>query len=251
VYSKDVVLYIVGEIGARGCTYKSVEFEGELIAKLSISERFPFCNMAVEMGAKAGIMPCDKVTLRYLKGRAKRKFHPVSADSGARYESEYEFNVSRLGPLIACPHTVDNVKPVQEVAGRPIHQAFLGSCTNGRSDDIGEAARILKGRKVAPGVRLLVGPASRMEYLAADRKGYIRTLLEAGAMILNPGCGACFGGSQGILGDGEVCISSSNRNFKGRMGNPNAEIYLASPATVASSAVKGAIADPRPFLRGR
>jgi 3-isopropylmalate/(R)-2-methylmalate dehydratase large subunit len=251
VYAKDAVLHIVGEVGARGCTYKSVEFEGDLIQKLSISERFSFCNMAVEMGAKTGIMPCDKVTIRYLKSRAQRKFRPVSPDPQAQYEKEYEFNVSRLGPMLACPHTVDNVKPVQEVLGTAVHQAFLGSCTNGRSDDMGEAARILKGRKVHPDVRLIVGPASRMEYLTAERKGYIRTLLEAGALILNPGCGACFGGSQGILGDGEVCISSSNRNFKGRMGNTNAEIYLASPATVAASAVKGAIADPRPLLRGR
>lgn len=251
VYAKDAVLHIVGKVGSRGCTYKSVEFEGDLIPKLSISERFSFCNMAVEMGAKAGVMPCDKVTLRYLKGRAKRKFRPVSPDPGAAYEKEYEFNVSKLGPMIACPHAVDNVKPIGEAAGVPVHQAFLGSCTNGRSDDIGEAARILKGRKVHRSVRLLVGPASRLEYLAAERKGYIRTLLEAGAMILNPGCGACFGGSQGILADGEVCISSSNRNFKGRMGNPNAEIYLGSPATVAASAVRGVIADPRPMLRGR
>ncbi len=251
VFAKDAVLSIVGEVGARGCTYKSVEFEGNLISKLSISERFSFCNMAVEMGAKTGIMPFDKTTERYLRGRAKKKFRPVSPDASATYEKEYEFNVDRLGPMIACPHAVDNVKPVEETAGTVVHQAFLGSCTNGRSDDIGEAARVLKGRKVHPEVRLLVGPASRLEYLAAERKGYIRTLLEAGAMILNPGCGACFGGSQGILADGEVCISSSNRNFKGRMGNPNADIYLASPATVAASAVKGVIADPRPMLRGR
>jgi 3-isopropylmalate/(R)-2-methylmalate dehydratase large subunit len=196
-------------------------------------------------------MPFDQTTERYLKGRAKKKYRPVSPESGARYETEYEFDVSRLGPMLSCPHTVDNVKPVEDAAGGTVHQAFLGSCTNGRNDDLGEAARILRGRKVAPGVRLLVGPASRREYIESDRKGYIRTLLEAGAMILNPGCGACFGGSQGILADGEVCISSSNRNFKGRMGNPNAEIYLASPATVAASAVKGVIADPRPLLRGR
>jgi 3-isopropylmalate/(R)-2-methylmalate dehydratase large subunit len=251
VYAKDAVLRIVGEITSRGCTYKSIEFTGDLISRLSISERFSFTNMAVEMGAKCGIMPFDKTTARYLKGRSRKKFHPVAPDPDARYEAEHEFDVSRLGPMVSCPHTVDNVKPIEEAAGVPIHQAFLGSCTNGRSDDFGEAARILKGRKIAPGVRLLAGPASRLEYIEADRKGYIRTLLEAGAMILNPGCGACFGGSQGILADGEVCISSSNRNFKGRMGNPNAEIYLGSPATVAASAVKGVIADPRPLLRGR
>ncbi len=251
VYAKDAILHIIGKVTSRGCTYKSIEFSGGLISRLSVSERFSFTNMAVEMGAKTGIMPFDKTTERYLKGRAKKKFRPVAPDPGARYETEYEFDVSRLGPMISCPHTVDNVKPVAEVAGAPVHQAFLGSCTNGRSDDFGEAARILKGRKIHPGVRLLAGPASRREYIEADRKGYIRTLLEAGAMILNPGCGACFGGNQGILADGEVCISSSNRNFKGRMGNPGAEVYLASPATVAASAVKGAIADPRYLLRGR
>ncbi|HBK80112.1 MAG TPA: 3-isopropylmalate dehydratase large subunit [Nitrospinae bacterium] len=251
VYAKDAILQIIGKVTARGCTYKSIEYSGDLIARLSMSERFSFTNMAVEMGAKTGIMPFDRTTERYLKGRAKKKYRPVAPGSGARYETEYEFDVSRLGPMVSCPHAVDNVKPIEEAAGVPVHQAFLGSCTNGRSDDLGEAARILRGRKVARGVRLLAGPASRLEYLEADRKGYIRTLLEAGAMILNPGCGACFGGSQGILADGEVCISSSNRNFKGRMGNPNAEIYLASPATVAASAVKGVIADPRPLLRGR
>ena len=251
VYAKDAVLQVIGKVTSRGCTYKSIEFTGDLIPRLSISERFVFTNMSVEMGAKTGIMPFDKVTERYLKGRAKKKFRPVAPDPGARYETEYEFDVSRLGPMLSCPHAVDNVKPVEEAAGVAVHQAFLGSCTNGRSDDIGEAARILKGRKVHPGTRLIVALASRLELIAAEKKGYIRSLLEAGAMVMNPGCSTCFGGNQGILADGEVCISSSNRNFKGRMGNPNAEIYLGSPATVAASAVKGAIADPRPLLRGR
>lgn len=251
VYAKDALLHIIGKITSRGATYKSIEYSGSLIDSLSISERFSFSNMAIEMGAKCGIMPFDKTTGRYLKGRAKKKYRPITPDPGARYEADFEFNVSRIGPMLSCPHAVDNVKPVAEAAGVPVHQAFLGSCTNGRSDDMGEAAKILKGRKVHPSTRLLVGPASRLEYIEADRKGYIRTLLESGAMILNPGCGACFGGSQGILADGEVCISSSNRNFRGRMGNPKAEIYLASPATVAASAVKGHIADPRPLLRGR
>ncbi len=251
VFAKDAILHVIGRVGADGCTYKSVEFEGDLIPALSISERFPFCNMAVEMGAKAGVMPFDKVTERYLKGRAKKRYRPIAPDPGARYENTFEFDVRGLTPVLSCPHTVDNVKPVEEVAGRTIHQAFLGSCTNARHDDLGEAARVLRGRRVHPDVRLMVAPASRLEYLEADRRGYIRTLLEAGAMILNPGCGPCFGAHQGILADGEVCISSANRNFRGRMGNPRAEIYLASPATVAASAVKGEIADPRPLLRGR
>lgn len=251
VYAKDALLHVIGKVTSRGATYKSIEYSGSLIDSLSMSERFSFSNMAIEMGAKCGIMPFDKTTERYLKGRAKKKYHPITPDLGARYEADLEFNVSQIGPMLSCPHAVDNVKPVTEAAGVPVHQAFLGSCTNGRSDDLGEAAKILKGRKVHPSTRLLVGPASRLEYIEADRKGYIRTLLESGAMILNPGCGACFGGSQGILADEEVCISSSNRNFKGRMGNPRAEIYLASPATVAASAVKGHIADPRPLLRGR
>jgi len=251
VFAKDAILHVIGRVGADGCTYKSVEFEGDLIPALSISERFPFCNMAVEMGAKAGVMPFDKVTERYLKGRAKKRYRPIAPDPGARYENTFEFDVRGLTPVLSCPHTVDNVKPVEEVAGRTIHQAFLGSCTNARHDDLGEAARVLRGRRVHPDVRLMVAPSSRLEYLEADRRGYIRTLLEAGAMILNPGCGPCFGAHQGILADGEVCISSANRNFRGRMGNPRAEIYLASPATVAASAVKGEIADPRPLLRGR
>jgi len=184
VFAKDVILHIIGRVGADGCTYKSVEYEGELISRLSISERFPFCNMAVEMGAKAGVMPCDKVTERYLKKRAKKRFRPVSPDPDARYEEAFEFDVSRLAPSVACPHKVDNVKPVEEAAGTPIHQAFLGSCTNARHDDLGEAARVLRGRKVHRDVRLMVAPASRLEYLEADRRGYVRTLLDAGAMIL-------------------------------------------------------------------
>ncbi len=251
VFAKDAILHVIGRIGADGCTYRSVEFTGDLIARLGISERFSFCNMSVEMGAKAGVMPYDETTERYLEGRAKGKYRPIASDPDAKFEREWEFDVSRLEPMVACPHTVDNVKPLEEVAGVPIQQAFLGSCTNARSDDLGEAARILRGRKVHRDVRLMVAPASRLEYLEAEKRGYVRTLLEAGAMILNPGCGPCFGGHQGVLADGENCMSSANRNFRGRMGNPKAAIYLGSPASVAASAVKGAIADPRRYLRGR
>lgn len=203
------------------------------------------CNMGVEMGAKATIVPPDDLTERYLRGRAKGAYKPVYADANATYVEEHTYYVKDLEPQVACPHRVDDVRPVREVEGVEIDQVFLGSCTNARLEDLIEAARILKGRRVSRGVRMLVVPASREIYLEALRRGILSIFAEAGALIESPGCAACLGGHVGVLGPGEVCISASNRNFRGRQGSPEAKIYLASPATVAASALKGKITDPR------
>lgn len=247
IFAKDVALKIIHDLTSDGCTYKAVEFYGETIGKMSISERFTLANMSVEMGAKASFTACDDVTEAYLQAHGCPRYKPVFPDQGASYERVYEFDVSSLEPMVSCPHQVDNVKSVTEVVGLEVNQAFLGSCTNGRVDDLEIAARILEGKKVHPNVRLLVVPASRGVYLEALERGHIRTFLEADAVVANPGCSACFG-ANGVLADGERCISSSNRNFMGRMGNAKSEVFLASPATVAASAIKGKIADPRNFL---
>jgi len=245
VTAKDLILNVIGQIGADGALYKAIEFNGPTIESLSISERMTLCNMAVEAGAKTGIINPDEKTILYVRNRTREPFKPLTSDFDAEYEKTIEIDVSGLEPQIACPHSVDNVKSASEVEGTPINQAFIGSCTNGRIEDLRLAAEIIKGRKISNGVRFLVTPASQEVYLQALREGLLETFVEAGACVCNPTCGACFGGHMGLLADGETCISSSNRNFIGRMGSPKAKIYLASPATVAASAIKGEITDPR------
>lgn len=248
VYSKDIILHIIGKLGANSCTYKSVEFYGDTIEKLSISARFTISNMAVEMGAKCGLMEADKKVLEWVKKYSKRHPNPIFADKGANYENIKEFDVSKLPPQIAKPHTVDNVASIEEVKGKHIDQVFIGTCTNGRLEDLEIAAKILKNKKINPDVKLIIAPASRNVYLDALKKGLVNIFINAGGVILTPGCGPCVGTHGGIPADGEVVVSTANRNFKGRMGNPNAFIYLASPATCAASAIEGKIADPRRYL---
>ena len=245
VTAKDVILHIIGEIGSDGANYKAIEFYGETVKNFSVSSRMTISNQAMEAGAKAAIVPPDEKTINYLRDRVRGEIEPVYSDGDANYESEMEFDVSDLEPQVACPHTVDNVKPVSEVEGIEIDQAVLGSCTNGRLEDLEIAAKILKGKRIAPGVRMIVIPASREIYLEALKRGYIEIFLRAGATIINPGCGPCLGAHQGVLASGERAISSTNRNFRGRMGSPDSEVYLASPATVAASAIEGKIVDPR------
>jgi len=248
VTAKDVTLKTVGEIGADGAIYNGLEFGGSMIRDMSVDGRMVLCNMAVEMGAKAGIIEPDQKTLDYVKSRTDVPFTPLKSDADAEYERVVDLDVSELEPQVAVPHSVDNVKPVSEVEGTKVDQVFIGSCTNGRLEDLRVAAQILKGRKVADGVRLLVIPASQEIYLNALNEGLVKTFMEAGATICNPNCGPCLGGHMGILADGEACISSSNRNFVGRMGSTKSYVYLASPATVAASAVKGEIVDPRKIV---
>ncbi len=241
---KDAILHLAGRLGADGAQYRSLEFGGPAAAGVDMGGRLTMCNMAVELGAKFGIFPADPVTVDYLAARGVRA-EPFAPDPDARYLAVHEVDLSALEPQVALPHAVDRVRPVGEVEGLQVHQAFLGSCTNGRLEDLEQAAGILRGRRVARGVRLLVAPASRSVYEAAARSGVLATLVEAGATVLPPGCGPCFGGHGGLLAPGERCIGSHNRNFVGRMGSPEAEIYLASPPTVAASAVAGRITDPR------
>ena len=248
VYAKDVILKIIGEEGADKANYKAVEFTGETVKKFSLASRLVLANMAAEMGAKNGYFEPDEETLLWLKGRAKDKFKVISSDPDARYEAVLDYNISSLEPQVACPHTVDNVKPISEAEGKEFHQAVIGTCTNGRFEDLEIAAGILKGKKVHPKVRVLIIPASRQEYLLALKKGILEILVEAGCVILNAGCGPCLGAHQGILAPGEVALSTANRNFLGRMGSRDAQIYLASPATVAASSLEGKITDPRKFL---
>ncbi len=249
VFSKDVILYVIGAIGADGATYKSVEFCGEVIDDLSVEARFTMSNMAVEMGAKCGLMAADRKTKDWVKKHSIREGHPVEADEDAKYLEVKEFDFSVLTPQVAKPHTVDNVCGVEEVEGTHIDEVYIGTCTNGRLEDLEIAAKILKGKKIARGLKLIITPASRKIYLDAIKNGYIEIFINAGAVVNNPGCGPCVGTHQGILADGENAFSTANRNFKGRMGNPNANIYLGSPATAAATALEGAIADPRQYKR--
>lgn len=245
VSAKDVILHIIGELRADGANYKAVEFCGNTVEDMSVGSRMVLCNMSAEMGAKAGMVAFDEKTRKYLSERADKEYIVLNSDTDAIYERTFVFDVSDLEPQVARPHTVDNVKPVTDVEGKEIDQAVLGTCTNGRVEDLLEAAAILKGRTVADTVRLLVIPASTEVYLEALKSGIIYNLVQAGAVICNPNCGPCLGAHQGALAPGEVCISSSNRNFRGRMGCKEGEIYLASPATVAASAITGKITDPR------
>ncbi|MEI6631477.1 MAG: aconitase family protein, partial [bacterium] len=236
---------------AAGATYKAIEFCGPAIDNLDMDGRFTICNMLVEMGAKAGFMPVDKKALAWLSKKIPKgkRLKPVTADRDAQYERVLEYDVSKLKALVARPHSVDNVVPAAKLRDIKINQAFLGTCTNGRLTDLKIAARVLKSRSVAPGVRLIVAPASRSIFLGAIEAGIIDIFVKSGAVVVAPGCGPCVGTHNGIPADGEIVISSANRNFKGRMGNPNAFIYLASPATVAASAIKGTITDPDKYLK--
>jgi len=245
VTPKDLILTITGQLKADGAIYKALEFAGPTIDEMSVSGRLTLCNMAVEIGAKTGIINPDEVALSYVRDRTDKPFKPLRSDPDSNYERKDELTVDSLEPQIACPHTVDNVKPVTEVEGTPVDQAFIGSCTNGRIEDLRLAAKLVKGRRVNEEVRMLVTPASQEVYLGAMQERLLEEFIKAGACICNPTCGACFGGHMGLLAPGETCISSSNRNFIGRMGSPKAEIYLASPATVAASAIAGKIMDPR------
>jgi len=244
---KDLILHLVGLLTAEGANFRVLEFHGDTIRSMPTSGRLVLCNMSVEAGATSGIVPADDETLRYLREEAgvTEPPAPVQPDAGAAYERVIEIDVAKLVPQIACPHTVDNVKPIDQVAGTRVQQVVIGSCTNGRLDDIEVAARIVRGKKVAAGVRMLVFPASGRVHAQALLKGFVADLVQAGAVVMNPGCGPCLGVHQGALGDGETALSTTNRNFKGRMGNPNSEVYLCSPAVAAASALTGVITDPR------
>jgi len=245
VYSKDLMLHLIGSLGADGCTYKSVEFYGGMIADLSVSERMTMTNLAMEMGVKCAFVPPDAKTREYLEGRLKdRPYQAIHADSDAFYSREIVVDLEQLGPMIACPHEVENTKPIEDVVGTHIDQVFLGSCANAKYEDLAVAAGILKGRRIHPNVRFIITPGSREIMLEAMRSGVLATLVESGGVLTNPGCGAC-AGDGGIMADGEVCLSTANRNFLGRMGSSKAEIYLCSPATLAASALTGVISDPR------
>jgi len=247
VLPKDFILYLIGKISAEGANFKVLEYHGPTIQKMPTSGRLTVANMSVEAGATSGIFPPDEETLRYLREEAKVK-GPIDIfgpDPEAEYDQVIEINVSELEPMVACPHTVDNVKPVSQVGRVKVDQIVIGSCTNGRLDDLAVAARILKGKKIARGTRMLVFPASFRIYEQALQLGYLADLVKAGAVVMNPGCGCCLGVHEGALGDGEVALSTTNRNFKGRMGNPKAEVYLCSPAVAAASALTGYITDPR------
>ncbi|MFH1418995.1 MAG: 3-isopropylmalate dehydratase large subunit [Planctomycetota bacterium] len=246
VGAKDLILRIIGDIGADGASYSAVEFDGD-ITGLSVAERFTIANMGIEMGAKIAVFPVDAEAEAYLEaaGVARSSYEPVWADEDAEYVGELAYDLAALEPVVAKPHTVDNVCPVADVAGTPINQCLVGTCTNGRLNDLQEAARIVSEKRVSPNVRFFVLPASRSVYEAATEDGTLLTLSRAGATVLPPGCGPCLGAHQGVLAPGEVCLSTANRNFKGRMGCKEAEIYLAGPATVAASALYGVITDPR------
>ncbi|MEM3673729.1 MAG: 3-isopropylmalate dehydratase large subunit [Candidatus Bathyarchaeia archaeon] len=246
--SKDLTLYVIGELGADGADYMAIEFVGKGVKEMSMESRFTMTNMAIEAGAKVGFCPVDEKTLQFLLEERGKSFRELGPDENARYAAEITVKASELDFMVSVPHSVDNVKTVAELGDVEVDQVFIGTCTNGRFEDLQTAARILGGRKVKEGVRLLVQPASRKVYLKALKAGIIESLLAAGAVINPPGCGPCVGRHLGLLGDGEVCLSTQNRNFKGRMGNPKAEIYLASPAVAAASAITGKITSPKEVL---
>lgn len=248
VYAKDVILKVIGDHGADRANYEAVEFSGPAAPGFSVASRMTLCNMAAEMGAKNAYFEPDQKTLDWLRPRARADFEILRSDPDAEYEAVLRYDLSTVEPQVACPHTVDNVKPVREVEGKTIQQALIGTCTNGRLEDFEAAASILKGKRIHPAVRTLVLPASREVYLEAMRQGLLEILSEAGCVILNPGCGPCLGAHQGVLASGEAVISTSNRNFRGRMGSRDSEIYLTSPATAAASSLEGKITDPRKYL---
>jgi len=245
VYAKDVILNIIGQKGADGAAYKACQFGGETVTQMSVSDRMVLCNMAIEMGGTTGLVEPDQKTLNYVNARSNKPFDVLNGDSDAESLEIMDIDVSDLEPQIACPHNVDNVKDISDLEETPIDQVFLGSCTNGRIEDLRDAARILKGNKVSDSIRMLVIPASREVYTEALNEGLMNIFVDAGALVCNPCCGPCLGGHVGLLGHGEVSLSTSNRNFKGRQGSSEAEIYLSSAAVAAASAITGKIEDPR------
>jgi methanogen homoaconitase large subunit len=245
ITAKDVILNIIGKIGTYGATYKTLEFHGSTIESMDVSGRMTICNMAIESGAKNGIMEPNPATLQYLKDRNVKSFDLVKSDKDYDYEMEFDFQVDDMEPQVACPHNVDNVSPISKVEGTTINQAFIGSCTNGRLEDLIQAGEVLEGKSVHQDVRLVIIPASAEIYRKAIHNGLIDVFMDSGAIICNPGCGPCLGGHMGVLGSQEVCIATTNRNFLGRMGDPESEVFLANPAVVAASAISGEIKDPR------
>jgi len=249
VYAKDLILFLIGQVTADGATYKSAEYTGEAISALEMDGRFTISNMAIEMGAKFGLMEADEKTLTYAKAHSQRTPKPVSADADAEYAEVHEFDVSDLSPQVAKPHRVDNVAPVEELEGLEFQQGVIGTCTNGRVEDFAVAAKILGGKRVQPGFRLICVPSSKRVLKEIIRLGYHEALLDSGAVFVTPGCGPCVGTHNGVPADGEKVLSTANRNFFGRMGNnQGVEIYLASPATVAATALTGKLTDPREVL---
>jgi len=248
VYAKDVILHIIGNEGADLANYKAVEFAGSAAESFTIASRMVLANMSAEMGAKNGYFLPNPSVLEWLEKKASIEFEPVYSDADADYESVLRYDLSNIAPMVACPHSVDNVSPVTDLEGLEFHQAVIGTCTNGRLEDLETAAGILKGKKIYPGIRVLIIPASRNEYLLALRAGVLEVFVDSGCVVLNPGCGPCLGAHQGILAPGEIALSTANRNFRGRMGSRDSEIYLASPATVAASSLEGKITDPRKLL---
>lgn len=250
-YGKDVVLTILGRIGSERAIYRAIEFGGEGLRSMSLASRWTLTNMGIELGAKAAICEFDDVVAEYLRGRARAEYEPVHADADCTYAERHAVSLSEISPMVACPHDPTNVHPVAEVESWKVEvtQLFLGSCTNGRAEDLEVAARILAGRRVHPNVRMIVSPASQAVWREALKAGWLGTLADAGALVSHSTCGPCFGGHLGVLGDDDVCLSSSNRNFAGRMGSPKAQVYLGSAATVAAAAVTGRIVDPRGLAR--
>ena len=244
VGGKDLILYTIGQIGVDGALYKVMEFTGEAIENLSMDGRFTMSNMAIEAGGKAGIVPPDEITRAYLEGRSKRPPRFYTSDPDAQYEKIYEFDVSKLEPQVAFPHLPENTRPISQVGDVPIHQVVIGSCTNGRIEDLRLAAKVFEGRKVHPKVRAIVFPGTQQIYLDAIKEGLVQTFVEAGVAVSTPTCGPCLGGHMGILAAGERAVATTNRNFVGRMGHPQSEVYLANPAVAAASAVAGRIAGP-------
>ena len=245
---KDLILNIIGEVGIAGATYKTAEFCGPTIDAMGVEGRATMCNMAIEMGAKNGIMEPNREVIDYIcqkTGKKESQLNIVTSDSDAVYEKEMHFDITDLEPQIACPNDVDNVKNISKVEGTAVDQCLIGSCTNGRLSDLRDAAEILEGKKINDDIRLLILPASREIYRQAMHEGYIETFIDAGAIICNPGCGPCLGGHMGVLSEGEVCISTTNRNFKGRMGDPASSVYLSNSKVVAASAVAGVITNPK------
>jgi 3-isopropylmalate/(R)-2-methylmalate dehydratase large subunit len=250
VYAKDMILRTIKDLGHSGATYQALEFSGSAIRGMSLDERLVLSNMAVEAGAKTGLIEPDEVVVDFLNQKGIQEVELVQSDADASYVKELTYDASELEPQVACPHNVDNVHSVKEVEGIKVDQVYLGSCTNGRLNDLRIAAQILKGKKISKNIRCLVVPASQAVWMQASKEGILDILTEAGCIVNMPSCGACGGFTSGVIGAGEVVMSSSNRNFKGRMGSPLGEVYLGSPATVAATAIEGKIADPRNYLEG-